>query len=83
MSHQFTWESRRASYQRRVNNMTKQMKFIWYTQEREDFLDRLCHIVGDPVNGHELRVMVAAYNRELLGRRSAKAHKELHAPVQA
>ena len=67
---QYVWETRRESYDRRVTALLKRLNFVWYVDEKRTFLDRLCCVVGDPVTGPDLMVVVALYNRELLGRRN-------------
>lgn len=69
---QYAWEGSREAYKRRVKQLTDRLNFTWYIAEREELLDRLCHVVGDPVTGPDLLVIVRAYNRELSGRRNAK-----------
>lgn len=70
---QYTWEDRRASYARRVKHLTDQLNFTWLIGERNELLDRLTYVAGDPVTGPDLRAIVAAYNRELIGRRKGSA----------
>ncbi len=76
MSEQFEWESRRESYDRRVLMLCKRLNFTWYIDEKRRFLDRLCCIVGDPITGPDLLVVVPLYNREVIGRRRANKQEK-------
>ena len=66
---QLSWETLHDAYDRRVLMLCKKLGITWFVDEREQLLDRLMHIAGDPVTGPDLLVVVALYNRELIGRR--------------
>ena len=65
----FAWESEREAYARRVKMLADKMGIQLLIPERDELLDRLCDVVGDPVTGPDLLVVVALFKRELIGRR--------------
>ena len=69
------WETCRESYRRRVSTLCQSSGYQWHGGQLNTLLERLTLVVGDPVTGPDLQVVVRLYNRELIGAR--RRHKEL------